>query len=63
MSKNMIFERTWCDYLTPCPYINNIEIGSYECSTCGYFDGVVGQESMKPGDYFSVVKGCIRCSL
>lgn len=30
------YERTWCDYLTPCPYIKGNEVGSYECSICPY---------------------------
>lgn len=25
------FERTWCDYITPCPFRENIYIGEYEC--------------------------------
>lgn len=31
------YERTWCDYLTPCPYIKDNEVGSYECSICPHF--------------------------
>lgn len=29
--RTLEFERTWCDYITPCPYKNNIFIGEYEC--------------------------------
>lgn len=38
--KEMAYERTWCDYLTPCPYRNEkgdlggIFIGDYDCSCC-----------------------------
>lgn len=38
------YDRTWCDYLTPCPN-NQIEtedryimVGSYECYSCKYFN-------------------------
>ena len=28
--KEINFEYTWCDYLTPCPYRKDIEVGSYK---------------------------------
>ena len=34
------FKYNWCDYLTPCPYIKDKEVGSYECSTCEYCKGL-----------------------
>lgn len=36
------YERTWCDYLTPCPYLNKdnnpegIMVGDYDCYNCPY---------------------------
>lgn len=36
------FKRTWCDYLTPCPFRNEdndpagIMVGDYECSQCSH---------------------------
>lgn len=32
--KNIEYKRTWCDYLTPCPHQQNVEVGSFECSKC-----------------------------
>lgn len=60
--KNMIFKRTWCDYLTPCPYRDGIEIGSYECSECHHNGGFEDHGKVKPGEYFSVAQGCVRCN-
>ena len=39
------YERTWCDYLTPCPYLNKLNkdnnfeeimVGDWDCSNCLY---------------------------
>lgn len=36
------FEKTWCDYLTPCPYSLKdnddlpIMVGEFECHNCKY---------------------------
>lgn len=36
------FKRNWCDYLTPCPYLNKdkhpagIMVGDYGCYSCKY---------------------------
>ncbi len=28
------YERTWCDHLTPCPYLRGIMVGDWECNNC-----------------------------
>lgn len=33
------YERTWCDYLTPCPYLRGIMVGDWECHNCLYNRG------------------------
>jgi hypothetical protein len=67
------FEYNWCDYLTPCPYIKNKEVGSYECSTCEYCNELNYDESLKTDDtpvddknyckrYFIINVGVCKCS-
>lgn len=34
------YKETWCDYLTPCPYIENIDCGDYDCYNCKYNKGM-----------------------
>ena len=52
------YERTWCDYFTPCPYLNKdndiegIMVGDYECDQCQY----------KKGDITDYSKGEVTCS-
>lgn len=60
------FKYTWCDYLTPCPYRNNVEVGSYECSQCSYFERMI--DSNKPDSaisdyskYFVIKIGHVEC--
>lgn len=32
------YKRTWCDYLTECPFRSGFEVGSYECQCeCEHF--------------------------
>lgn len=31
------YQRTWCDYLTPCKIRPEIMVGEYECEQCEYF--------------------------
>lgn len=45
--KDIQYKRTWCDYLTPCPRDEGIEIGSWECSQCPYHQGM-GKENIPP---------------
>lgn len=43
------YSRTWCDYITPCPYHNEVwspeykcevMMGDYECSQCKHNAGL-----------------------
>lgn len=43
MEENKIhFEKTWCDYLTPCPFRNKeqdpagVFVGDWDCHGCPY---------------------------
>lgn len=42
MGDRLLYDRTWCDYLTPCPHRNKqgdpagVMVGGYECSICPY---------------------------
>ena len=56
------FEMTWCDYLTPCPYKSDIEVGSFACASCEYFVSFKNYESVPPGEYFTVKTGCVECN-
>lgn len=58
------FERTWCDYLTPCSKFPEIEVGSYECFSCKHFVKFYSDEQViPPGKYFMVVSGHVECKL
>lgn len=66
--KILDFEYTWCDFLTPCPHRENIEIGSFDCSECKYFissrnGGTTNKEVA--GDYTKyskIMKGVVFCT-
>ena len=47
------YERTWCDYLTPCPYLRGIMVGDWECDKCHYNKGDTS---------LTIVKGEVTCS-
>jgi hypothetical protein len=53
---------TWCDYLTPCKHFPEIEVGSYHCAMCKYFDGHNGFTDIPRGEYFKVVTNSIKCN-
>ena len=66
--RNIEFEMTWCDYLTPCPHFPDIEVGSYECEQCKYFKSrkmATNNIWSRPvGDlnkYMKVDKGVVVC--
>lgn len=70
---NIEFVYNWCDYLTPCPHCENIEVGSYECAHCKHFiDSVYDIEhtnklvnEMSVGDprrYAVQYKGIVKCN-
>lgn len=67
------FKYNWCDYLTPCPYIKDKEVGSYECSICEYCKGLNYDEALRTDDtpvsdknyckrYFIINIGVCKCS-
>lgn len=65
---DITYERTWCDYLTPCPHGNDCKVGDEDCvNNCGYCVGSVIEEPEKeyaPGDYHrytDITKGQITC--
>lgn len=64
MCKKVKYERTWCDYLTPCKYFNDIEVGSYDCSTCKFH--VITTEKLpfnaNPNPYTTIIKGVVKCN-
>lgn len=70
---NIEFVYTWCDYLTPCSYRENIEVGSYDCALCKHFlDSIYDIEhtgklvnEMPVGDprrYMVQYKGIVKCN-
>lgn len=72
MAKDIQYERTWCDYLTPCPKDESIEIGSWECSQCPFYHGR-GKENTPPTNpdctsdeyfrrYFVITTGTVKCA-
>lgn len=34
------YKYNWCDFFTPCPYRENINVGSYDCSICKCNNGI-----------------------
>lgn len=67
-NKALTFEYTWCDYLTPCPHRENIEIGCFDCYDCKYYvsssiDGTTNED--KTSDYkkyIKIMKGVVFCA-
>lgn len=62
------YERTWCDYLTPCKIKPEIMVGEYECQEeCPFFKSWKEEPSPKfdIGDYSRysyVYKGQVECN-
>lgn len=70
--QNAPYERTWCDYLTPCRRIGaTIEVGSYECERCKFFCGKEKENIPKTeknpkldsyyARYTAVITGMVKC--
>ena len=55
------FEHNWGDNLHKCPQFPNIEIASYECCQCKYFDGIEYRDYIHPADGFKVPILWIDC--
>lgn len=62
MKDKIYYERTWCDFLTPCPHGKNCLVGDYDCSICKCFNGYIDEEPLNVGEYFKVIKGSILCN-
>lgn len=67
--KQINYERTWYDYLTPCPYGFKSKVGEHECAAeCRYHVGppVEGpQKDYAPGDYHrytDITSGYVMCN-
>lgn len=61
------YERTWCDYLTHCPFGEEAEVGSYKCSKCPSFERSLGELNLQSepcnyGRYSEILTGEIICS-
>lgn len=61
------YKRTWCDYLTPCPYLNKennpegIMVGDYDCYNCPYNITDIDNHTVVEGHH-ELNKGKIVCS-
>lgn len=60
------YERTWCDYLTPCPHRKDVCVGEYECSICNHHKNWTEEKvpNWEIGDYaryFYLHKGYVEC--
>ena len=65
---DITYEKTWCDYLTPCPHGRDYMVGDFDCvKSCGWCAGHIIEEpekEYKPGDYHrytDITKGQITC--
>ena len=65
---DITYERTWCDYLTPCPHGRDCMVGDVDCvKNCGWRVGSVTEDPEKvyaPGDYHrytDIINGQITC--
>jgi len=56
------YKMTWCDYLTPCEHFPKIDVGSFYCSQCKYFEGHNCFVDIPTGEYFKVVTNSIKCN-
>lgn len=62
------YQRTWCDYLTPCSVNPNIMVGEYECQEeCPFFKSVQEEKKeFKPCDYSRyshIYHGEVTCNI
>ena len=54
-------EYNWGDNLNKCTYFPSIEIGSYQCSQCKYFNGIEYQDHICVASGFTVPLFRINC--
>lgn len=66
--ERIIFEFNWCDYFTPCPHMNDIFVGDFDCSICKHNSSMEIIEPIKTfseiGDaaYIKRGYGCVNCN-
>lgn len=61
------FMRSWCEYLTKCPWDQDIQVGSYECCHCEHCvnhreDEAPKKEATDMSKYFDRWFGEVKCS-
>lgn len=61
------YQRTWCDYLTPCKVNPDIMVGEYDCEQCKHFQSRKEEKGKEfdPCDYsrYSYVwNGEVECN-
>ena len=54
-------EHNWGDNLNKCPQFPNIEIASYQCCQCKYFNGGEYQDHISVASGFTVPQFRINC--
>lgn len=62
------YERTWCDYLTPCKLKPEIMVGEYECEQCPHFNSRKEEPAPKfnacdYSRYSHIYHGEVECNL
>lgn len=63
------YQRTWCDFLTPCKVRPEIMVGEYECQEeCPHFKSLKEEEApnFKPCDfarYSHIYHGEVECNI
>lgn len=66
--ERIIFEFNWCDYFTPCTYMDDRFVGDFDCSICKHNCSMEIIEPIKTfseiGDaaYIKRGYGCVNCS-
>lgn len=71
---DIMYRRTWCEYLTPCPHREGVEVGSYECEQCRHHADHAEEKSMawspdRPRaefiqdyrKYSEIINGIVKC--
>ena len=65
--KELMFEFTWCDYLTPCPFRKDVFIGDYDCTICPKFISIniekgINGSTIDYKRYADVGQGVVTCN-
>ena len=64
MSKKVKYERTWCEYLTPCEIFKGKNVGSIDCLKCKFHRSINEKpiNETNPNPYTTIIKGIVKCS-